>query len=224
MVIHCFSALRDILTSIKPLLCTGGVVSKLFGFFTVSGEPLHKLRQRQVDQREGKLLAQLGHGPESPHPPQGLYIYGSVGSGKTMLMDRFFKAVSETGAVPFRKRVHFNSALLEVHSLMHVHEQGIRATLDSEDEVEAARQAKRAKLAVRRFLRQRLKQSVGETAEKLAQSNAAVFSKVAASLMGKDGTEGESEPVKMRAGVLCFDEININDPFTAIALKGDPTS
>ena len=59
-----------------------------------------------------------------------------------------------------------------------------------------------------------------EVAEKLAHSNAAVFSKVAASLMG--GTaEGEEESEEMRAGVLCFDEININDPFTALALKGD---
>lgn len=79
------------------------------------------------------------------------------------------------------------------------------------------RQAKRAKLAVRRFLRQRLKQGEGEIAEKLAQNNAAVFSKVATSLMGEDIETGST---KMRAGILCFDEININDPFTAIALKG----
>lgn len=79
------------------------------------------------------------------------------------------------------------------------------------------RQAKRAKLAVRRFLRQRLKHSEGEIAEKLAQNNAAVFSKVATSLMGE---EADLESSRMRAGILCFDEININDPFTAIALKG----
>ena len=59
-----------------------------------------------------------------------------------------------------------------------------------------------------------------EVAEKLAHSNAAVFSRVAASLMGS--TFGDDQEVEeMQAGVLCFDEININDPFTALALKGD---
>lgn len=87
-------------------------------------------------------------------------------------------------------------------------------------QLEVARRSKRAKLAVRRFLRQRLKQSEVEVAGKLAQSNAAVFPKVAASLMGFDENDKEAEQGKMRAGILCFDEININDPFTAIALKG----
>lgn len=43
------------------------------------------------------------------------------------------------------------------------------------------------------------------------------------------GGDPDAEAVKMKAGILCFDEININDPFTAIALKGviiiiDPSS
>lgn len=62
-----------------------------------------------------------------------------------------------------------------------------------------------------------MRQSGEEVAEKIAQSNAAVFAKVAASLMGGNAGQGTA---KMRAGILCFDEININDPFTAIALKG----
>lgn len=42
---------------------------------------------------------------------QGLYIYGEVGRGKTMLMDLFFKTVEN----PKKKRVHFNSFMLEIH-------------------------------------------------------------------------------------------------------------
>jgi len=90
--------------------------------------------------------------------------------------------------------------------------------------VEAQRQAKQAKMAVRRFVRQRMRLSETEVAEKLAHSNAAVFSKVAASLIGgsTEGDHAELSGNEMQAGVLCFDEVNINDPFTAIALKGEP--
>ena len=44
----------------------------------------------------------------------GLYIYGSVGSGKSLLMDMFIKVLHEHDAVPRRRRVHFNAAMLEV--------------------------------------------------------------------------------------------------------------
>jgi cell division protein ZapE len=56
-------------------------------------------------------LLRLGNGAAEAEAPRGLYIYGPVGRGKTMLMDLFFDSVE----IPAKRRAHFNVFMADVH-------------------------------------------------------------------------------------------------------------
>ena len=54
------------------------------------------------------------HMPSARSSPAGVYLFGSVGSGKTMLMDLFVGACGSSA-----QRLHFHELMLEVHSELH---------------------------------------------------------------------------------------------------------
>jgi cell division protein ZapE len=78
-------------------------------------ETMARLEARLAERRLARKSSSLGWlfaNRERAMPPiKGLYIYGEVGRGKTMLMDLFYEA----SPVTRKRRVHFHEFMLDVH-------------------------------------------------------------------------------------------------------------
>jgi cell division protein ZapE len=68
----------------------------------------------------------LGLARRRDEAPQGLYIFGGVGRGKSMLMDMFFASAP----IEKKRRVHFHEFMLEIHDRLHRQRQDRRADGD----------------------------------------------------------------------------------------------
>lgn len=49
--------------------------------------------------------------------PRGLYLFGDVGSGKTMLMDLFYDTLPPS--VKTKTRIHFHNFMQDIHKRLH---------------------------------------------------------------------------------------------------------
>ena len=99
------------------------VIARYDGLVT-AGELRPDPEQRAAAQRLEQLQLQLEapsastgligklFGRSSTPSPRGLYLWGGVGRGKSMLMDLFHEAL----AIPEKRRVHFHAFMIEVHA------------------------------------------------------------------------------------------------------------
>ncbi|XVE97443.1 hypothetical protein REPUB_Repub03eG0020000 [Reevesia pubescens] len=155
--------------------------------------------------REKKLDSLVGRRPTAPPAPKGLYIYGNVGSGKTMLMDMFYSA--NDGIVKHRQRFHFHEAMLKINEAMHklwknqVQEKSLQSSISSWImNLPFDMKAKEWLAAEERYKQEvQMKNILPAVADKFLVDRQA-------------GERG--------ASILCFDEIQTVDVFAIVALSG----
>ncbi|OGS49504.1 MAG: cell division protein ZapE [Erythrobacter sp. RIFCSPHIGHO2_12_FULL_63_10] len=83
-----------------------------------AAERLHRLEKDLEAEISGGLLAQFF--ARKPQPPRGIYLWGDVGRGKSMLMDLFVDTLS----IREKRRVHFHEFMLEVDRLLREERRG----------------------------------------------------------------------------------------------------
>lgn len=155
--------------------------------------------------RERKLDSLVGRCPSAPHAPRGLYIYGNVGSGKTMLMDMFYNATE--GIVKHRQRYHFHEAMLKINEDMHKIWKNQVREKSSQSSISSWIMNLPFDTKVKEWLaaEEKYKQEV-----QMKNILPAVADKFLV----------DQQAGQVGASILCFDEIQTVDVFAIVALSG----
>lgn len=94
------------------MAAAGGIVpDDLQRALAATLDRLNREIEERANQAKAPGLAKLLMLRKPAPAPRGLYIWGGVGRGKTLLMDLFFEAASS----PRKRRLHFHQFMAEVH-------------------------------------------------------------------------------------------------------------
>ncbi len=116
-----------------------GPVARAYGRATANGELVYDPAQSALVSRLDDLIEEItnralsskssslgwlfARSRTSRPATRGLYIWGGVGRGKSLLMDLFFDAVPGR----HKRRVHFNDFMQDVHERIHDHRKAFKA-------------------------------------------------------------------------------------------------
>jgi cell division protein ZapE len=81
-----------------------------------------RIAQYRLARKSSSLGWLFGNRESKEERIKGLYVYGDVGRGKTMLMDLFFEA----SPVVRKRRAHFHEFMLDVHERIHAYRQNMK--------------------------------------------------------------------------------------------------
>jgi cell division protein ZapE len=83
---------------------------------------LTELKETKPAKKSSALGWLFARGAGKPRKIRGLYVYGSVGRGKTMIMDMFFKKAPTQK----KRRAHFHEFMADVHNRIHEQRQKLK--------------------------------------------------------------------------------------------------
>ncbi|MEP3439429.1 MAG: cell division protein ZapE [Hoeflea sp.] len=83
---------------------------------------LDELSSKRLATKSSALGWMFARRQKSNKPPRGIYVFGEVGRGKTMLMDMFFELVPARR----KRRAHFHDFMADAHARIHAHRQKLK--------------------------------------------------------------------------------------------------
>jgi len=83
---------------------------------------IERISEHRLARKSSALGWLFARSRKNKEPVTGLYIYGGVGRGKTMLMDLFFDLLPVRG----KRRIHFNAFMADVHDRIARHRAALR--------------------------------------------------------------------------------------------------
>src|SRR5882724_128241 len=84
---------------------------------------IRRLKEKSLARKDSALGWLFGRS-QPRQAAKGLYIWGSVGRGKTMLMDLFYEGLPSAIS---KRRVHFNAFMNDVHERIFRHRNEVKA-------------------------------------------------------------------------------------------------